>query len=129
MKSSSPNQSIPPNGFRTFLILWITQSFSVLGSSLTFFATTIWMTNVLYPRADQKAELAWALSAVSIARMFPFIFGSPFAGAWADRHDRKRTMMGMDLASGILCVIVGGNADLRCFGPLEPDRFDRFCFP
>lgn len=108
MNHPTHTQNIPPNGFRTFLILWITQSFSLVGSSLTFFATTIWMTSVLYPRPDQKGELAWALSAVSIARMFPFIFGSPFAGAWADRHDRKRTMMGMDLAAGILSVIWAG---------------------
>ena len=38
----------------------------------------------------------------------------PFAGAWADRHDRKRTMMAMDFAnglvSGLLAVLVITNA-------------------
>ncbi|HEY3315054.1 MAG TPA: MFS transporter [Bacillota bacterium] len=96
----------PKDGFRTFLIVWVTQSISVLGSNLTFFATTIWLTQVLYPRPEQKPELAWALSAVSLAFALPTIFGAPLAGAWADRHDRRRTMMAMDLVSGLLSVLL-----------------------
>ncbi len=92
----------PANGFRTFLIVWATQSISVFGSALTFFATTIWLTQVLYPRAEQKPELAFALSAITLAFSLPNVFGAPIAGAWADRHDRKRTMMGADFISG--CV-------------------------
>lgn len=40
----------PPNGWRTFLIVWATQSISVFGSDLTFFALSIWLTQTLYPR-------------------------------------------------------------------------------
>ena len=87
---------VPPRGFRTFLIVWATQSVSVIGSALTFFATTIWLTQVLYPQPQQKAELAFALSAVGLAWGLPAVFGAPLAGAWADRHDRKRTMMAME---------------------------------
>lgn len=96
----------PPNGFRTFLIVWATQSVSVFGSALTFFATTIWLTQTLYPRPEQKPELAFALSMVSLAFALPTVFGAPLAGAWADRHDRKRTMMVMDFASGCLSLII-----------------------
>ncbi len=92
----------PPNGWRTFLIVWFTQSISVFGSDLTFFALSVWLMQTLYPRADQKAELAVALSAVSLAFAIPRLLLIPFAGAWADRHDRKRTMMTMDFASGLL---------------------------
>jgi MFS transporter, DHA3 family, macrolide efflux protein len=94
----------PPNGFRTFLILWVTQSISVFGSALTFFSVTIWLTQTLYPAPEQKAELALALSAVSIAFALPTVFGAPIAGAWADRHDRKRTMMITDAANGVLSL-------------------------
>lgn len=90
----------PPGGFRTFLIVWVTQSISVLGSALTFFAVTVWLTQTLYPRPEQKPELALALSAVSLAFALPTVFGAPIAGAWADRHDRKRTMMAADFANG-----------------------------
>jgi len=89
----------PPNGFRTFLIVWVSQSVSVLGSALTGFALTVWLTTVLYARPDQKGQLALALTALSLAFAVPAIFGAPIAGAWADRHDRKRTMIAMDAVS------------------------------
>jgi MFS transporter, DHA3 family, macrolide efflux protein len=92
----------PPNGWRTFLIVWFTQSISVFGSELTFFALSIWLIQTLYPRPDQKPELAIALAAVSLSFAIPRLLLIPFAGAWADRHDRKRTMMTMDFASGLL---------------------------
>ena len=92
----------PPNGWRTFVITWFTQSISVFGSELTFFALSVWMMQTLYPRPDQKAELALALSAQAMASMIPRLLLMPFAGAWADRHDRKSTMMAMDVANGLL---------------------------
>jgi DHA3 family macrolide efflux protein-like MFS transporter len=96
----------PPNGFRTFLIVWVTQSISVFGSALTFFALNIWLTQTLYPRPEQKPQLALALSAISLAFALPTVFGAPIAGAWADRHDRKRTMMAMDAANGCLSLLL-----------------------
>ncbi len=103
--TSAPYQP-PPNGWRTFLIVWVTQSVSVFGSALTFFAINIWLTQTLYPRPEQKPELAAALSAVALAFALPTVFGAPIAGAWADRHDRKRTMMAMDFASGWLSLLL-----------------------
>lgn len=50
----------PPNGFRTFVIIWISQTVSVFGSAPTFFAITIWLTQTLYPRPEQKPQLAFA---------------------------------------------------------------------
>ncbi len=94
----------PPNGWRTFLILWITQSISVFGSALTIFAMNIWLTQTLYPLPEQKPQLAAALATLNLAFAIPVVFGAPIAGAWADRHDRKRTMMGMDFASGLLSL-------------------------
>jgi len=57
----------PPHGWRTFLIVWATQSISVFGSALTFFTITVWLTQTVYPRPDQQADLAFALAAVSLA--------------------------------------------------------------
>lgn len=94
----------PTHGFRTFFIVWATQSFSAFGSQLTFFAVTVWLTLVLYPHPEQKPELAFALSAIALAFGVPAVFGAPIAGAWADRHDRKRTMMAADGFSGILSL-------------------------
>ncbi len=55
----------PPNGFRTFVIVWITQSVSVIGSALTLFAMNIWLMQTLYPLPEQKPQLAWAISATN----------------------------------------------------------------
>lgn len=101
-----PAHETPPHGFRTFLIVWLTQSVSVFGSALTFFAITIWLTQVLYPAPEQKAELASALAAIGLAFALPTLIISPFAGAWADRHDRKRTMISADLANGLISLTI-----------------------
>lgn len=96
----------PPNGWRTFLIIWWTQSLSVIGSALTFFAINIWVVQVLYPRPEQKPELAIALSAMTLAFGIPTMIFAPIAGAWADRHDRKLTIMLADLGSGLLSLLL-----------------------
>ncbi len=94
----------PANGFRTFLIVWGTQSISVFGSALTFFALNIWLLQSLYPKPEQKPQLALAISAMGLCFAIPTVFGAPLAGAWADRHDRKRTMMAMDFANGLVSL-------------------------
>ncbi|MHB8758112.1 MAG: MFS transporter [Bacillota bacterium] len=105
--SEQPTQApyqAPANGWRTFLTVWITQSNSVFGSALTFFSVTVWLTTVLYPLPEQKPALGIALSAVSLAFAVPVVFGAPIAGAWADRHDRKRTMIAMDTLNALLSL-------------------------
>jgi DHA3 family macrolide efflux protein-like MFS transporter len=97
----------PAHGFRTFLIVWASQSISVFGSGITTFAIIIWLTQTLYPHPAQKAQLALALSAVSLAGFVAAVFGAPLAGAWADRHDRKHTMIWMNLASGGVSLLEG----------------------
>jgi len=93
-------------GFRTFVLVWATQSLSVIGSALTFFAVNIWLTQTLYPRPEQKPQLGLALSAITLAFMLPTIFGAPIAGAWADRHDRRRIMIVCDVLSGVFNAIL-----------------------
>jgi len=95
----------PKNGWRTFVIIWATQAISVLGTALTLFAMNIWLTQSLFPHPHQRPQLAAALSAVNLAFAIPSLALAPLAGAWADRHDRKRTMMLMDLLSGILSIL------------------------
>jgi len=106
----------PANGFRTFVILWATQSVAVFGSALSFFAVTIWLTQTLYPLPEQKPHLASALAAVSLAFALPTVFIAPLAGAWADRHDRKRTMIAADTLNGCLSLAL---ALLMLTQPLE----------
>ena len=113
---TTPIYRPPENGFRTFLILWATQSISVIGSALTYFSTTIWLTEVRYPDAEQKAQLAFAVSATGVIWGVTHILTTPFAGAWADRHDRKNTMIVCDFLNGALSV---GLMILILYGILE----------
>lgn len=105
---STPNETEyqpPANGFRTFLVVWVTQSFSVFGSALTWFAVTIWLTLTRFPLESQKPELAFALTAISLTYIVTLAI-SPIAGAWADRHDRKLTMITVDLLNGVASLIL-----------------------
>jgi MFS transporter, DHA3 family, macrolide efflux protein len=104
---TSTHYTPPPHGWRTFLIVWATQSLSVVGTGVTLFATIIWLSQTLYPHPAQKPQLALALSVVTLATVAANVFGSPIAGAWADRHDRRRTMIVTNVASGAVSLLVG----------------------
>lgn len=104
MSSAEPYQA-PPNGFRTFVIVWITQSISVFGSALTWFAVTVWLTQTLYPLPEQKPQLAFALTAIGLTYAITLLV-TPVAGAWADRHDRKRTMIVVDFANACVSLLL-----------------------
>lgn len=99
-------QEPPVHGFRTFLTVWITQSVSSIGSMLTFVAITVWVTQVLYPLPEQKPELGMALSAISLSFGLPAVFLAPIAGAFVDRHDRRRTMLVCDLLMTLVAAIL-----------------------
>jgi len=92
----------PAGGFRTFVTLWASQSLSVIGSAVASFAFNIYLTQTLYPRPEQKPELAIALAMTALAFSVTAIVGAPIAGAWADRHDRRRIMLTCDVLSAAL---------------------------
>src|SRR4030066_1274021 len=98
--SSSMNttQSPPhrPTGMFAFSIVWVGQIISLLGTSMTGFAMTIW--------AYQKTNAATALALVGFFFVAPMLIASPFAGALVDRSTRKLMLMVSDLASGIATI-------------------------
>ncbi len=100
----SESYTPPANGWQTFLVVWATQSVSVFGSQLTGFALNVWLTVVRFPDEAHKPQLAAALAALNLAWALPTILGAPIAGAWADRHDRKRIMMVANCLSGLLSL-------------------------
>jgi MFS transporter, DHA3 family, macrolide efflux protein len=107
----------PRHGFRTFVIVWAAQSLSVIGSGMTGFALSVYLAQVLYPAPEQKAELALAFTVLNLGFTIPFVFGGPLAGAWADRHDRKRIMIATNTANGLIAfltftLMLSGNLQL-----------------
>jgi len=87
-----------PTGMFGFTIVWIGQIISLLGTSMTGFAVTIW--------AYQKTNSATALAMLGFFFVAPMLIASPFAGAIVDRSNRKMMMMVSDIASGIATIVV-----------------------
>ncbi len=85
---------------RTFIILWLTQSLSSLGSSMTGFALVIWLYN------DSGSALTTALlTACSYA---PYVIVSIFAGAISDKWNKKAVMLVCDSFAALttVCILV-----------------------
>lgn len=83
---------------RTFLILWLTQSFSALGSSMTSYALVIW--------SYQQQGKALVTSMLMVSSYAPYVLISIFAGALSDRWNKKRTMLVCDAVAAATSVAV-----------------------
>jgi MFS transporter, DHA3 family, macrolide efflux protein len=87
-----------PAGMLAFTIVWVGQAFSLLGTSMTAFALTIW--------AFQLTGSATVLALVGFFHITPLLLISPVAGAIVDRSNRKLMMMLSDLASGLATIAI-----------------------
>lgn len=81
-----------------FLILWLTQSFSALGSSMTNFALIIW--------SYQQQGSALTTAMLSICSYAPYVLMSIFAGALSDKWNKKITMLVSDTFAALCTVAV-----------------------
>jgi DHA3 family macrolide efflux protein-like MFS transporter len=86
------------SGMRGFTLVWLGQFTSILGTSMTNFALTIW--------AWEQTGAATALALIGFSFTAPYILASPLAGALVDRWNRKLVMMLSDLAAGASTVAV-----------------------
>ncbi|MBO5145530.1 MAG: MFS transporter [Lachnospiraceae bacterium] len=83
---------------KTFFILWITQSFSSLGSSMTSFSLVIWLYS--------KSGSALSTAMLSICSYMPYVLMSIFAGAISDRWNKKLIMLVCDSFAAVCTVLV-----------------------
>lgn len=90
-----------PTGVKAFIIVWIGQVASLLGTAMTGFALAIWVYQVVEPNFR-----ATAFSLLAFFGFAPIILVSPVAGAIVDRYDRKKVMILADLAAGLPTVVV-----------------------
>ena len=82
----------------TFLIIWIGQLASLLGSEMTNFALTIW--------AWEVTEQATPLSLILFFTQTPRIIAALFAGVLVDRMNRKKLMILGDLIAGFSTIAI-----------------------
>jgi len=83
---------------RNFLIIWVGQIVSVLGSEMTNFAITIW--------AWELTGLATPLSLIFFFTYTPKVIAASFAGLLVDRWHRQRLMMLGDAAAGFSTIAI-----------------------
>lgn len=89
-RDDQPNrsQSLVP-----FFIIWIGQTFSLLGSRAAQFALVWWLTRLI--------GSATVLATASMTALLPGIFLGPIAGACVDRWNRRIVMI---VADGMITV-------------------------
>lgn len=83
---------------KNFIILWLTQSFSTLGSAITNFALIIW--------SYEARGSALSTAMLSVCSYAPYVIMSIFAGALSDRWNKKVTMLVCDTAAAFCTLIV-----------------------
>jgi len=86
----------PMRGMSSFTLMWAGQVFSLLGTSMTGFAISVW--------AWQVTGQATVLALVSFFNFVPLLLMTPIAGAVVDRSSRKRVMIYSDLLAGLPTV-------------------------
>ncbi len=86
--------------FKKYIIFWLSQSVSQLGSSMTSFALILW--------AYTQEGTAMTVSLMSFFNYVSYILVSLFAGSFVDNHSKKKVMLVVDsIAAACSAVIFG----------------------
>ena len=112
--------------FNKYIVFWLTQSLSELGSSMTSFALVIW--------AYGQTCSALSVSLMTFCSYVPFVIVSLFAGSFLDSHKKKSVLLLSDTFAAVLyhssvpsCPL-GKTGDLAHLSGQHPDRLYE-CLP
>lgn len=87
------------NWKKTFIIIYVGQAFSLLGSAAVQFAVIWWLT--------ARTESAVMLTVATMMSFLPNLLFGPFAGVWIDRYNRRTVMIAADLLVAFSSVALG----------------------
>lgn len=109
MKEHEQHPALPDNWAFRFFTIWSGQAISLFGSSLVQFALIWYLT--------KESGSATVLAMATLVAMLPQILLGPIAGAYVDRHDRRKIIMVADgaimLATfGLVLVFAAGRAEI-----------------
>lgn len=93
--------------FRRFFLATLVSS---LGDWIGLFAILA-LTESIVGQGQASRATAFAFSGVMIARILPIMLLGPVAGVYADRWDRKRTLVATDVARGTIMAIIPFSQD------------------
>lgn len=83
---------------RKFIIIWVGQLISTIGSGLTGFALALW----IYEETGQSAPFLY----VALFNSIPIVLFSLFAGALVDRLNRRWVMILADVGAALSTLII-----------------------
>lgn len=86
------------NNFKRYIIFWLSQALSQLGSSMTAFALVLWV----YTKNDS----VMTVSLMTFFNYLPYVIVSLFAGAFVDRHSKKKIMLISDSIAAVCSVVI-----------------------
>ncbi len=99
-------RSVLPRAFRT---VWLGQTASLFGSSLSSFALGVWV--------FQTTGSAIDFGLVILLRSIPYLLVAPAAGVWIDRLNRRTVMLVADVAAAlnilaVLALLMAGRLEV-----------------
>ncbi|RPI25014.1 MAG: MFS transporter [Chloroflexota bacterium] len=109
-KEIGMDESLPaPRGMKTFLIIWLGELVSMIGSGLTSFALGVWI--------FRETRQATPFTITMLFNTIPRILLSPLAGSIADRWSRRWVMILADTGNALvtLCaaiLLLTGNLEI-----------------
>jgi MFS transporter, DHA3 family, macrolide efflux protein len=92
----APRRHLSVQGMQAFLIVWLGQVISIIGSGLTAFALGVWM----YERTGQATPFALTVLFAGLPR----VLIAPLAGSLADRWNRRWVMIVADTGSALVTL-------------------------
>lgn len=84
--------------FKKYIVFWLSQSVSQLGSQMTGFALILW--------AYTQSKSAMTVSLMSFFNYVPYILVSIVAGSFVDRHRKKTVMLVSDSIAAVCSLAV-----------------------
>jgi MFS transporter, DHA3 family, macrolide efflux protein len=87
---------------QTFLIVWVGQVVSLLGTKLTEFALGFWILDQTYQDTGTITQFALTI----LFMYLPKVIISPLAGVLVDRWNRRFAMIMSDLGTGLVTIAI-----------------------
>ncbi len=84
--------------YKVFILFWLSQSISQLGSAMTSFSLVLW--------TYEQNRSAMSVSLMSFCNYVPYILLSLFAGTFIDRHSKKAIMLISDSIAALCTLAV-----------------------
>jgi diaminobutyrate-2-oxoglutarate transaminase len=116
--TSTPDKPVTPlqhtqlRARSTFALLWLSETAFDLGTTLVSFAVGVW----IFSRTGSAQDYSFSVLAAALAAML----ATPFAGALADRHDRRWVVLSCDVAAivGTFAIVLALLSDKLGIGAL-----------